>query len=83
LGFGSWWSGEGEAAGGGAGRGRTVASVEVRRERDGTFRYRFKMGQQNVVSRDAYATEAEALAEGQLVRERAYSTVRPENPKPD
>lgn len=54
-------------------------SVEVRRERDGRFRYRFKMGQQNVVSRETYATKAEAEAEGKMVRERAYNTVYPED----
>ena len=58
-------------------------AVEVRRERDGKFRYRFKMGQQNVVSRESYETEADAAAEGKMVRERAYNTVYPENPNTD
>ena len=53
-------------------------AVEVRRERDGKFRYRFKMGQQSVVSRESYASEEEAAAEGKIVKERAYNTVYPE-----
>jgi hypothetical protein len=39
-------------------------SVETRRERDGTFRYQVKVGNQQVVSRQPYQTEAEAEEAG-------------------
>ena len=56
-----------------------VDSIEVRRERDGSFRYHFRIGEQLVVSRESYPTEAEAIEAGETVRQRTGTWVRPEH----
>ena len=41
------------------------SDIEVRRERDGRYRYLFHMGTQTVVSRQTFETSAEALRAAQ------------------
>ena len=43
--------------------------VGVRHERDGTYRYVLTVGNQMVVSRETYSTEAEAAQAGETARQ--------------
>lgn len=43
--------------------------VELRPERDGTYRYTFQVGTQMIVSRESYPTPAEATRAGEVARQ--------------
>ena len=45
-----------------------VLPVDVRPERDGTFRYMLSMGNQMLVSRESFPTAAEATQAGEAAR---------------
>ena len=43
--------------------------VEIRPERDGTYRYTLLIGNQMIVSRESYPTMAEATRAGEVARQ--------------